>query len=83
ASLVQLSLTTCLIGLAIGQIVIGPYSDAQGRRKPLLIFIFLFAVASILCAVAPNILTLVIARFLHGFTASAGVVLSRAVVRDV
>ncbi|WP_347551449.1 Bcr/CflA family efflux MFS transporter [Pseudalkalibacillus hwajinpoensis] len=83
ASLVQLSLTTCLIGLAIGQIVVGPYSDGQGRRKPLMIFIFLFAVSSILCAVAPNIITLVIARFLQGFTASAGVVLSRAVVRDV
>ncbi len=83
ASLVQLSLTTCLIGLAVGQIVVGPYSDGQGRRKPLLIFIFLFAVASILCAVAPNIITLVIARFIQGFTASAGVVLSRAVVRDV
>ncbi|MDP4549548.1 Bcr/CflA family efflux MFS transporter [Alkalihalobacillus macyae] len=83
ASLVQLSLTSCLIGLAIGQIVVGPYSDGQGRRKPLLLFIFLFAVSSILCAVAPNITTLVIARFLQGFTASAGVVLSRAVVRDV
>ncbi|MDQ0483876.1 Bcr/CflA family efflux MFS transporter [Guptibacillus hwajinpoensis] len=83
ASLVQLSLTTCLVGLAIGQIVVGPYSDGQGRRKPLLIFIFLFAVSSILCAIAPNITTLVIARFLQGFTASAGVVLSRAVVRDV
>ncbi|WP_394173425.1 Bcr/CflA family efflux MFS transporter [Guptibacillus hwajinpoensis] len=83
ASLVQLSLTSCLIGLAIGQIVVGPYSDGQGRRKPLLLFIFLFAVSSILCAIAPNITTLVIARFLQGFTASAGVVLSRAVVRDV
>ncbi|TKD72325.1 Bcr/CflA family efflux MFS transporter [Pseudalkalibacillus hwajinpoensis] len=83
ASLVQLSLTTCLVGLAIGQIVVGPYSDGQGRRKPLLIFIFLFAVSSILCAIAPNITTLIIARFLQGFTASAGVVLSRAVVRDV
>ncbi|MBN8209033.1 Bcr/CflA family efflux MFS transporter [Bacillus sp. NTK071] len=83
ASLVQLSLTTCLVGLAIGQLVVGPYSDGQGRRKPLLIFIFLFAVSSILCAIAPNIITLIIARFLQGFTASAGVVLSRAVVRDV
>lgn len=83
ASLVQLSLTACLIGLAIGQIVVGPISDAQGRRKPLLISISLFAVSSILCALAPNIAILVIARFLQGFTASAGIVLSRAVVRDV
>ena len=83
ASLVQLSLTTCLIGLAVGQIVVGPISDAQGRKKPLIIFLSLFAVASFLSALAPNIIVLVIARFLQGFTASAGVVLSRAVVRDV
>ncbi|MFC7321288.1 Bcr/CflA family efflux MFS transporter [Halobacillus campisalis] len=83
ASFVQLSLTTCLIGLAVGQIVVGPISDAQGRRKPLLLFISLFALSSLLCAIAPNITILVIARFLQGFTASAGIVLSRAVVRDV
>lgn len=83
ASLVQLSLTTCLIGLAVGQIIVGPISDAQGRRKPLLISISLFALASVLCAIAPNITTLILARFLQGLTASAGIVLSRAVVRDV
>ncbi|MFC5712408.1 Bcr/CflA family efflux MFS transporter [Thalassorhabdus alkalitolerans] len=83
ASLVQLSLTACLIGLALGQLVVGPISDAQGRRKPLLISIFLFALSSLLCALAPNITTLLIGRFLQGFTASAGIVLSRAVVRDV
>ncbi|WP_409253212.1 Bcr/CflA family efflux MFS transporter [Bacillus sp. SCS-153A] len=83
ASQIQLSLTSCLIGLAAGQIVVGPISDAKGRRSPLLLFIFLFALSSILCAVAPNISVLIAARFLQGFTASAGVVLSRAVVRDV
>jgi len=83
ASLVQTSLTACLIGLAVGQLIIGPISDSKGRRKPLLISISLFAVASLLCAIAPNITTLIIARFLQGLTASAGIVLSRAVVRDV
>ncbi|QXX30448.1 Bcr/CflA family efflux MFS transporter [Bacillus amyloliquefaciens] len=83
ASLVQLSLTACLIGLTIGQVVVGPLSDAKGRRKPLLLCIFLFALFSLFCALAPNISTLVIARFLQGFTASAGLVLSRAIVRDV
>ncbi|MBN8237119.1 Bcr/CflA family efflux MFS transporter [Halobacillus kuroshimensis] len=83
ASLVQLSLTACLIGLAVGQIVVGPISDAQGRKKPLTIFLALFSIASLLSALAPNITILVIARFLQGFTASAGIVLSRAVVRDV
>lgn len=83
ASLVQLSLTACLIGLATGQVIIGPISDAEGRRKPLLISITLFALASLVCAIAPNIATLVAARFIQGLTASGGVVLSRAVVRDV
>lgn len=83
AKLVQTSLTACLLGLAVGQLVIGPISDAQGRRKPLLIAISLFVITSILCALAPNITVLIAARFLQGFTASAGVVLSRAVVRDV
>lgn len=83
ASLVQLSLTACLIGLAGGQMFIGPISDSKGRKKPLLLFISLFSLASLLCALAPNITVLVIGRFLQGFTASAGIVLSRAVVRDV
>ncbi|MBU7591566.1 Bcr/CflA family efflux MFS transporter [Metabacillus halosaccharovorans] len=83
ASLVQLSLTTCLIGLAVGQVIVGPISDAKGRRKPLVISLALFALSSLFCALAPNIIVLVIARFLQGLTASAGVVLSRAVVRDV
>lgn len=83
ATLVQTSLTACLIGLAIGQLIIGPISDAQGRRKPLFIATLLFALASLLCAFAPNIIVLIGARFLQGLTASAGVVLSRAIVRDV
>ncbi|MCR1991768.1 Bcr/CflA family efflux MFS transporter [Bacillus subtilis] len=83
ASLVQLSLTACLVGLTIGQLIVGSVSDAQGRRKPLLICIFLFALSSLFCALSPNITTLVAARFLQGFTASAGLVLSRAIVRDV
>lgn len=83
ASLVQLSLTTCLIGLAVGQVVVGPISDAKGRKRPLLVCLFLFALSSLFCAIAPNIATLVVARFIQGFTASAGIVLSRAVVRDV
>lgn len=72
ASLVQLSLTSCLIGLAVGQIIVGPISDAHGRRKPLLVSLALFAISSLFCALAPNITALVVARFLQGFTAAAG-----------
>ncbi|MDO3412590.1 Bcr/CflA family efflux MFS transporter [Saccharibacillus sp. CPCC 101409] len=83
ASLVQLSLTSCLIGLAIGQIIVGPISDARGRRGPLLISLLLFAASSVMCALAGSIEMLIAARFLQGLTASGGIVLSRAVVRDV
>ncbi|WP_059102935.1 Bcr/CflA family multidrug efflux MFS transporter [Shouchella shacheensis] len=83
ASLVQLSLTACLLGLALGQLFIGPMSDAKGRRTPLVVAIILYVGASLLCAFAPNITTLIVGRFLQGFTASAGIVISRAVVRDI
>ncbi|GAF12609.1 LOW QUALITY PROTEIN: bicyclomycin resistance protein [Bacillus sp. JCM 19045] len=83
ASLVQLSLTACLLGLGFGQIVVGPLSDAKGRKKPLVISIFLYVLASVACAFAPNIGTLIAARFMQGFTAAAGIVISRAVVRDL
>ena len=83
ASYTQLSLTACLVGLALGQMVVGPISDARGRRGPLLVCVTAFAVTSVLCAVSPTILALVAARFTQGFAASAGLVLSRAVARDV
>ncbi|WP_147136808.1 Bcr/CflA family efflux MFS transporter [Stackebrandtia albiflava] len=83
ASQTQLSLTSCLIGMAIGQFVIGPISDARGRRGPLTWFTALFALSSLACAVSPSMELLITARFLQGFTAAAGVVLSRAVARDV
>ncbi len=83
ASMVQLSLTACLVGLAVGQVIVGPISDAKGRRKPLLVSITLFAAASFVCAIAPNIYILIAARLLQGLTASAGIVVSRAVVRDI
>lgn len=82
-ALVQVTLTACLLGLAFGQVFIGPLSDAEGRKKPLILSTSLFVVASLLCMFAPNIYVLIAARFLQGFTASAGVVLSRAVVRDI
>ncbi|WP_107841401.1 Bcr/CflA family efflux MFS transporter [Metasolibacillus meyeri] len=82
ASLVQLSLTTFLCGLALGQFIIGPISDGVGRRKPLLISLALFSISSLLCALAPNITVLIIGRFLQGMTAAGGIVLSRAVVSD-
>jgi MFS transporter, DHA1 family, multidrug resistance protein len=83
ASLVQISLTTCLLGLGLGQLVIGPMSDVQGRRKPLLTFIILYLVASLSCAISPNIYIFIASRFIQGFAAAGGLVISRAVVRDL
>ncbi|ALC89363.1 MFS transporter [Bacillus sp. FJAT-18017] len=83
ASLVQLSLTACLLGIAVGQLIVGPISDSKGRRKPLLISVFLFALSSLFCALAPNIEMLIVGRFMQGLTAAGGIVLSRAIVRDI
>ncbi|KGM44816.1 multidrug effflux MFS transporter [Neobacillus niacini] len=83
ASLVQVSLTTCLLGLGLGQLIIGPMSDVQGRRKPLRTFLFLYLIASIICAFAPNIYIFIAARFIQGFAAAGGLVISRAIVRDL
>lgn len=83
ASLVQLSLTACLIGLGLGQIIMGPLSDVHGRRKPLIISMIIYLAASFVCAISPNIYWFIAARFIQGFAASAGIVISRAVVRDL
>jgi DHA1 family bicyclomycin/chloramphenicol resistance-like MFS transporter len=83
ASLVQISLTTCLLGLGLGQLIIGPMSDVLGRRKPLLIFLIMYLLASVVCAFAPNSDFFIVARFLQGFAAAGGLVISRAIVRDV
>jgi DHA1 family bicyclomycin/chloramphenicol resistance-like MFS transporter len=83
ASLVQLTLTACLVGLAVGQVVAGPVSDMWGRRGPLLIGVALYAVASLLCAVAPAVPILIGLRLVQGAAGAAGIVIARAVVRDL
>nr|WP_244945663.1 multidrug effflux MFS transporter [Couchioplanes caeruleus] len=80
---VQLSLTTCLIGLALGQLVCGPLSDRWGRRRPMLVGVGAYAIFSLLCALAPSAPLLAGARFLQGFAGGVGVVVARAIVRDL
>lgn len=82
ASMIQASLTASLLGLGVGQLVTGPLSDVHGRRKPLLISMMLYFVTSMACAFAPNIGIFIALRFIQGFVASAGLVISRAIVRD-
>lgn len=83
ASSVQLSLTSSLLGIACGQLIIGPLSDAKGRKNPLLLALIFYIVASIFCVLSPNIWLFIFARFFQGLAASAGVVISRAMVRDL
>ncbi|MDX3404313.1 MULTISPECIES: multidrug effflux MFS transporter [unclassified Streptomyces] len=83
AATVQLTLTACLAGMALGQIVVGPMSDKWGRRRPLLAGLAVYVVATALCAVAPNVELLVTFRLVQGLAGAAGIVIARAVVRDL
>lgn len=83
ASAAQLTVTACLLGLALGQIVAGPLSDWFGRRRPLLVGVAAYVVASALCAVSPTIETLIAARLVQGLTGAVGIVIAQAAGRDV
>lgn len=80
---VQLTLTGTLMGLALGQLLIGPLSDALGRRLPLLAGIGVHVLASVLCVVAPNLAILGTLRVLQGLGAAAASVVALAIVRDL
>lgn len=79
---VQFTITATLAGLALGQLLIGSLSDAIGRRRPLIAGLTLYIVASLIIVVVPSVGLLAGARFLQGLGASAGMVLSMAIVRD-
>jgi MFS transporter, DHA1 family, multidrug resistance protein len=83
ASTGQLTLTACVLGLAFGQILAGPFSDRLGRRRPLLIGLVASAAASVACALAPTIWTLIPLRLVQGVAGAAGIVIARAIVRDL
>ena len=82
ASTAQLTLTAVLIGLALGQLVSGPLSDAYGRRTPLLVGLVLYTLVTLLCAASPGVWWLIGLRLVQGLTGSSALVISRAVVRD-
>ncbi|MDD2091617.1 multidrug effflux MFS transporter [Pseudomonas guariconensis] len=79
---VQTTLAAYFLGLSLGQLAYGPVADRFGRRTPLLFGITLFTLASLACAYAPNLQTLVLARFVQALGGCAGMVLSRAIVSD-
>jgi DHA1 family bicyclomycin/chloramphenicol resistance-like MFS transporter len=80
---VQLTLSSYLVGFAVGQVLYGPLSDRHGRRPVLMLALVLFCAASLVCAVAPDIWTLIAARALQALGGAGAIVLSRAVVRDL
>ncbi|WCD86170.1 Bicyclomycin resistance protein [Streptomyces xanthophaeus] len=83
AATVQLTLTACLAGMALGQLVIGPMSDKWGRRTPLLTGMVVYVLATALCAFAPTVELLIAFRLLQGLAGAAAIVIARAVVRDL
>ncbi len=83
ASAGQLTITACMLGLGVGQLIAGPLSDARGRRGTLLVGIVAYAVASVACAVAPSVGMLVVARLVQGMAGGFGIVVARAIVRDL
>lgn len=82
-SAAQLSITACLLGLATGQLVAGPLSDQFGRRRPLVVGLVIYLLASAACALAPTIELLVLLRLVQGLAGAAGIVIARAVARDL
>ncbi|CAH0304967.1 Bicyclomycin resistance protein [Roseomonas sp. CECT 9278] len=80
---VQATLAVYFLGMAVGQVFYGPLADRYGRRGPLFVGLGLFTAASLLCAVAPDIGWLTGARLLQALGGCAGMVVARAVVRDV
>lgn len=82
-SMTQLSLTACLLGLALGQLIVGPISDVRGRKLPLIMSVTVYAIVSVLCVYSPNVEMFIILRFIQGLAGAAGIVISRASVRDL
>ncbi|MFE7458278.1 multidrug effflux MFS transporter [Streptomyces sp. NPDC057554] len=83
AATIQLTLTACLAGMALGQLVVGPMSDRWGRRRPLLLGMVVYVIATAICALAPTAELLIAFRLLQGLAGAAGIVIARAVVRDL
>ena len=81
--LIQLSLTAVTVGFALGQLVIGPLSDAFGRRRPLLAVAGVFVLSTIAVVFSPTAEVFILLRFLMGISAAAATVIAQAVIRDL
>ena len=72
-----------MIGLAVGQIFLGPVSDKFGRKRPLVISMFFFVLSSIGCVFSPSIEIFILARFIQGFSGAGGIVISKSIATDL
>ncbi len=82
-SMVQLTLTMTMVGMSLGQVLGGPVSDRLGRKVPLFLGMAGFTAASLVCSFTENIYVFLVARFVQGLSGAFGIVISRAVARDV
>ena len=83
ASLAQMTLTMTLVGMALGQIFSGPISDRYGRKWPLAIGMVFFSISTVGCVWAQDILLFLFFRFVSGFAGASGIVIAKAIARDV
>ncbi|OOF49082.1 multidrug effflux MFS transporter [Rodentibacter trehalosifermentans] len=82
-SMTQLTLTTAMIGLALGQLLLGPISDKFGRKKPLMMSLIIYIISTVLIIFSPNIESMIILRVIQGLSSAGSVVISRAVATDL
>ena len=82
-SVIQLTLTMTMAGMAIGQIFAGPISDMKGRRIPLIFGMLIFALSTLVCIFATSIHVFLVFRFIQGLAGAVGIVIARAIARDV
>lgn len=82
-SMIQMTLTASMAGMAVGQIFAGPVSDGKGRKGPLAAGMLIFTVSTVICACSSSISVFLVFRFIQGFSGGAGIVIARAIARDV
>ena len=83
ASMTQLTLTTAMIGLAVGQLLLGPLSDKFGRKKPLIISLVIYIISTVLIVFSSNIEMMIVLRVIQGLSSAGSVVISRAIATDL
>ena len=82
-STIQLTLTGSMVGLAIGQLLIGPISDKYGRKNPLIISLVIYLISTLAIIIFPNVYAMITLRFIQGISSAGSVVISRAISTDL